>query len=190
MTGIDIGLGGPAASPDDPLGWIEACHARIEARLATLERLQAHHAAQGADATLARAIASIVRYFDEAAPNHHADEDVDLFPRLRRHALARGEASVAAAVDEAAAAHGPLEAGWDDLRADLLGIAAGGALDPARIEAFVAAYRAHLGLETGSILEAARRWLGEEERRDIGAAMAKRRGIGTSGSAVFIYPRA
>jgi len=39
-----------------------------------------------------------------------------------------------------------------------------------------------------SILEAARRWLGADECREISAAMARRRGIGTSGSAVFIYP--
>lgn len=187
---IEIGFGGPAASPDDPLGWIEACHARIEARLTTLGRLVAHHAANGADPALVRAIEGIVRYFDEAAPNHHADEDVDLFPRLRRHALARGEADIAAALDEALAAHGPLEAAWSRLRTDLLLIGASRAPDPALIEAFVVGYRAHLQLETDTILEAARSWLGEDECREIGAAMARRRGIGTSGGAVFIYPRA
>ncbi len=186
---ISIGPGGPAASPDDPLGWIEACHARIEARMAILERLAVHYAAHGADAALARAIGSIVRYFDEAAPNHHADEDVDLFPRLRRHALAQGEARVIAALDEAASAHGPLEAAWGGLRADLLAIDAGHGPDPARIETFVTAHRAHLRLESDTILEAARRWLGDDECREIGAAMARRRGIGTDGSAVFIYPR-
>lgn len=186
---ITIGHAGPDASPDDPIGWIEACHARIAARLATLERLAAHHAARGADTELIRAIKGIVRYFDEAAPNHHADEDVDLFPRLRSHALARGDSAVAAAIDEANAAHGPLEAAWDALRPGLLSVDADRGPDPVRIEAFASAYRAHLQLETGTILEAARLWLGGDECRELGAAMARRRGIGTSGSAVFIYPR-
>ncbi len=186
---ITFDFGGPQAVPDDPLGWIEACHARIEARLATMGRLAPHYAAHGADAGIARAVEGIVRYFDEAAPNHHADEDVDLFPRLRRHALARDDARVLAARDEAGAAHGPLEAAWDELRAGLLAIDAQQGPEPQRIEAFASAYREHMALESSPILEAARRWLGPEECREIGAAMARRRGIGPDGSAVFIYPR-
>ncbi|MEB2319619.1 MAG: hemerythrin domain-containing protein [Pseudomonadota bacterium] len=185
---ITIGQGGPQAGPEDPLGWIEACHARIESRLATLGRLVAHHSAHGADAGLARAIESIVRYFDEAAPNHHADEDADLFPRLCSHALARGDAGVVAALDEAGMDHGPLEAAWAELRADLLAVDDSRGPDPLRIEPFVTAYRRHLRIESDTILPAARRWLGTDECREIGAAMARRRGIGAGGSAVFVYP--
>ena len=184
-----LAFGGPQASPADPLGWIDACHARIEARLSILERLEAHHAAHGADAELAQAVEGIVRYFDEAAPNHHADEDVDLFPRLRRHALARGDDGVVAAIDEAGAAHGPLEAAWDALRPGLLAIDAGGTPDRRTIEAFASAYREHITLESDVILVAARRWLDEDECREIGAAMARRRGIDEGGRAKFIYPR-
>ena len=184
-----LAFGGPQASPDDPLGWIEACHARIEARLRILERLAAHHAVHGADADFARATEGIVRYFDEAAPNHHADEDVDLFPRLRSHALAHGDARVLAALDEVGAAHRPLEVAWDELRQRLLAVDADRGPDRQRIEAFAKAYREHMALETGLILEAARRWLEPDECREIGTAMARRRGIGPGGSAVFIYPR-
>lgn len=184
-----LAFGGPQAGPEDPLGWIEACHARIEARLSTLARLEAHHAARGADAELARAVEGIVRYFDEAAPHHHADEDLDLFPRLRRHALARGDGRVLAALDEAGSAHGPLEAAWDELRPGLLAIDAARGPDRRAIEAFSSAYRAHMTLESDTILAAARRWLDAGECREIGAAMARRRGIDASGRAVFIYPR-
>jgi hemerythrin-like domain-containing protein len=184
-----LAFGGPQARPDDPVGWIEACHARIEARLATLERLEGHHAEHGADADLARAVEGIVRYFDEAAPHHHADEDQDLFPALRRHAIARRDDRVLAALDELAAAHGPLEAAWAGLRTSLLAIAAHRAPDRRAIDRFVRGYREHMALESGTILPAARRWLDPAECRGIGAAMARRRGIGEGGSAVFIYPR-
>ena len=186
---ITLAFGGPQAGPEDPLGWIDACHARIEARLATLERLEAHYASHGADAELARAVEGIVRYFDEAAPDHHADEDEDLFPRLRRHAAGRGDERVLAALDEAGTAHDPLERAWARLRPGLVAIDAARGPEARAIEAFARAYREHIALESGTIREAARRWLGPDECREIGAAMARRRGIGEGGSAVFIYPR-
>lgn len=184
-----IGPGGPSASPDDPIGWIEACHARIESRLATLGRLAAHHAGHGADAALGRAIDGIARYFDAAAPDHHADEDVDLFPRLRRHALERGAAEVLAALDEAGAGHDPLEAAWIALRADLLAVDDDRGPDPVSIASFTAAYREHIQLESDIIMAAARDWLGADECREIGAAMARRRGIDDSGRALFVHSR-
>ena len=36
----------------------------------------------GADAEAAESATSIRRYFNEAAPRHHEDEEIDLFPRL------------------------------------------------------------------------------------------------------------
>ena len=76
-------FGDPGApSFDDPLGMLRACHGRIERQLVTLDRLERHLPEHGADADAQAAAAAILRYFDNAAPNHHADEEASVFPRL------------------------------------------------------------------------------------------------------------
>ena len=67
---------------DDPLGMLAACHRRIERELATLERLQRHLPEHGCDDDARAAAGAILKYFDGAAPNHDADEEQSLFPRL------------------------------------------------------------------------------------------------------------
>ena len=90
----DLAGGQPAPSFDDPLGMLTACHRRIERNLATLARLQRHLPEHGCDADARAAARSILKYFDTAAPNHHADEEESLFPRLRQ--LAPGDADAIA----------------------------------------------------------------------------------------------
>ena len=77
-------LKAPAASFDEPLEMLAACHERIEAQLGTLERLAQHLPRHGCDADARSAAAAVVRYFDTAGMLHHQDEDEDLFPLLRR----------------------------------------------------------------------------------------------------------
>jgi hypothetical protein len=73
-----------AAAPgfDDPLGMLCACHGRIARQLATLDRLQRHLPEHGCDVDARAAARGILRYFDTAALNHHADEEASVFPRL------------------------------------------------------------------------------------------------------------
>jgi len=73
--------------PDEPLEALQACHARIEEQLRTLERL----AQRGSPD---RAAAEVVRYFDTSGAQHHRDEDQDLFPLLRARAAAPGLAPI------------------------------------------------------------------------------------------------
>src|SRR5215472_17762851 len=72
----------PAASFEAPLEMLAACHDRMRDRCATLLRLRPHVAAKGADAAASSAARSVIRYFDSAARDHHADEEQDLFPAL------------------------------------------------------------------------------------------------------------
>ena len=106
-----------APSFDDPLGMLRACHGRIERQLVTLGRLVRHLPEHGAGCRRARRGArAILRYFDTAAPNHHADEEASVFPRLLarapdardadRASRARPSRDVRAAVAQAAAAAG------------------------------------------------------------------------------------
>jgi hypothetical protein len=65
----------PPAGFDQPLAALAACHRRIEKQMATLARLPKHIARNGVDAEARLAISGILRYFLDAAPNHHADEE-------------------------------------------------------------------------------------------------------------------
>ena len=82
-----------APSFDDPLGMLAACHGRIERQLATLERLQRHLPEHGCDVDARAAARGILRYFDTAAPNHHADEEASVFPRLRNAVPGRADSA-------------------------------------------------------------------------------------------------
>jgi len=108
----------PAPSFDEPVEMLKACHERIAAQCATLGKLAAHLPLHGADAQARQAARNIMRYFDTAGPNHHADEEQDLFPmlieiseRLRSPVAER----IASLLDE----HRSLEAAWAQLRAML-----------------------------------------------------------------------
>ena len=84
---------------DEPIEMLKACHERIERQLSTLERLLPHLAANGCDGEARQAAANILRYFNEAGPHHHADEEQDLFPFLlaqRREDAERANVLVAA----------------------------------------------------------------------------------------------
>jgi hemerythrin-like domain-containing protein len=167
---------------DDPLGMLSACHGRIERQLATLARLQRHLPEHGCDTDARVAARAILRYFDTAAPNHHADEEASLFPRL---AQARPEAA-AALVAELVAEHGRLAANWRKLRPLLAAIAAGqrANLSPKQVAAVRAGYDAHIRKEETAILPLAAAALDAETLRAIGAEMAARRGVdGPAGSA-------
>jgi iron-sulfur cluster repair protein YtfE (RIC family) len=123
-----------APALDEPLEMLEACHDRIEAQLQTLERLLAylptHLPSHGADQQARQAAQAILRYFDLAGPNHHEDEERNLFPLLA--ARAGGEAATAdALIRDLLEDHGRMAAALDTVRRQLTPIAAG---DGTRLE--------------------------------------------------------
>lgn len=149
----------------DPLAGLESCHERIEARLATLEKLAAHLTARHPDG-IAKVIArDVVRYFDGEGARHHADEDGDLFPRLRSRAGALGRIEIAAAIDELEREHGVMERQWQRLRHKLDAVAAGGspAFEEDEIARFAWIHRRHIERETRLVLPFAREVLAAPE---------------------------
>ena len=82
MSKVLPGLAATDAGFEVPLEMLSACHLRIEHQCSTLRRLVPHLLARGADAEARAAAASVLRYFETAAKDHHADEEVDLFPAL------------------------------------------------------------------------------------------------------------
>ena len=176
-AGLDEPFGARAADFDDPFEILEACHARIARMLRTLERLPAHVAARGVDDEAREAIARVRRYFELAAPDHHADEEVDLFPAAREAARAAGASDVIAALDALGREHREMEAAWAALRAHLDALCAGeaAAVDTARVGAFAALYRAHVAIEEGVVYADAKRRLAAAVRAALARAMVARR---------------
>ena len=167
-----------AASFDEPLEMLAACHERIEAQLGTLERLAQHLPRHGCDADARSAAAAVLRYFDTAGMLHHQDEDRDLFPLLRARAAARGRAGIAAATEELEREHGTIESQWRRLRAALLAIGAGeGRLDQEEVARFAWLQRRHMDREASTLLPFAHEALDAAERAELGRRMAARRTV-------------
>jgi hemerythrin-like domain-containing protein len=163
---------------DEPVEMLKACHERIAAQCATLDKLEAYLPSHGADAQAQQAAKNIMRYFDVAGPHHHADEEQDLFPMLvevgQRNGLAVGE-RIASLLDE----HRVLEAAWARLRAVLADIAEGKArpLERALVDEFIGAYRGHIAQEERDVLPVAEAYLDRQQMERLSASMVARRTI-------------
>jgi hemerythrin-like domain-containing protein len=168
----------PAPSFDDPLGMLFACHRRIERQLATLARLQRHLPETGCDDDARAAARAILKYFDDAAPNHHADEEQSVFPRLLALRPAGAERLVATLHEE----HAMLADNWNRLRPLLAEIASGAsaALPPADVAAVAAVYATHIAREDSELIPLARAKLDAAALVAIGREMADRRGVDLS----------
>jgi hemerythrin-like domain-containing protein len=178
MTMPDNLLSEPnAPSFDDPIGMLSACHRRIERQLATLARLQRHLPEHGCDADARAAARGILRYFDTAEPNHHADEEDSVFARLDS-ALPDRRATLLAGLEHD---HAMLALRWRKLRPLLAAIAAGqrANLPPKQVADVTAAYLAHIAREEAELLPLAARTFDSATLVAIGREMAQRRGVAT-----------
>ncbi|HET7730825.1 MAG TPA: hemerythrin domain-containing protein [Usitatibacter sp.] len=165
---------------DDPLEMLIGCHRRIEKQLETLKRLRAHVEAHGVDAEATAAAQAVLRYFESAAVNHHADEEHDLFPLIEARIDDAGESARFKAFRERLESdHRAIEASWSRLRKPLEVIADGRlkTLPPADVQSFTEAYAHHILTEETTLKEFFDRWLGDDDRRALGLSMASRRSI-------------
>jgi len=166
----------PPAAPDfsDPLGLLRACHERVFKHCDILENLAAHLANQGVDQETREAAAQVHRYFSVAAKHHHQDEEQDLFPRLARQSL-----KLADQVHQLKQEHEQLDALWAELEpllakpASIENIEAFQSL----AERFATAYRTHVQRENSDLLDMAQHIFSSDELKQIGLAMAERRGV-------------
>ncbi len=160
-----------APSIDDPIELLRACHDKVRRFAGLTLRLRAHLTEHGADAQAQEAARSILRYFDMAAPLHHEDEDLDLFPALR----ALGQADLTARIDELQAQHESLGYLWRALRPWLNATVAGQACEvPPEVDDFAKAYPVHAAREEGEIYPAAA-LLSAAQLKCISDAMVRRR---------------
>lgn len=166
-----------AAGFEQPFEMLQACHERITRTLALLARLRAHLRRHGADTQAQQAARDVLRYFDRAAPEHHRDEELHVFPPV----LAQGDAAQHALVARLLRDHRDMEARWAKAREVLAWTTDGSLqrLEPAHeaaLDAFAALYAAHLAAEEDLAYPAARALLDAPALRAMGDEMRARRG--------------
>jgi hemerythrin-like domain-containing protein len=156
-----------------PLELLYACHDKVRHFVAVIDKLAPHVAAHGTDAEAQEAAANALRYFEQAMPLHHIDEEEDVFPALR----ALQDEDVDAAIESVQNEHLTLDRLWKSIRGWLKQIADGQLPphEPGTLAQFVRAYPAHAAREEKEIFAALER-LSEDELMRIGRRMRERRG--------------
>ncbi len=185
----------PAAGFDQPLEMWHACHERVARMTSLLARLHDYLATHPLDENAGVTATSVRRYFDEAAPRHHEDEEIDLFPMVLRRLDAADDAArgarVAAAIERLQRDHEDMGVLWIHLREQLVRIEHGRApaIEPAVVAQFIEHYRSHIALEEAEVGVAARELLTAADLRRLGGAMAARRGVNWDEIAGSALPR-
>ena len=178
MTGT-IDFRTPGAGFDQPVEMWLACHERVQRFAALLSRLAEHLTRQGADEDAQVTAVSIRRYFNEAAPRHHEDEEVDMFPRLRERLDSERDKTVLDVLEQVEADHLEMAGLWKRLDAALAEVSRGErvALEQSLIDRFATLYRHHIDAEERVVLPALEKTLGRDDWQAIGRSMAERRGL-------------
>jgi hemerythrin-like domain-containing protein len=165
----------------NPIGLLSDCHRRMERFLQAMLAVATEAAGGPLDAEHRRALGNALLYFREAAPNHTADEEQDLFPMLRRLPNQR-VSKVLAEIDRLEGEHKTTEAGHaeaDDLcrrwlREDRLS-----PQDSARLKQVLSSlgdlYRTHIAAEEERVFPMAQAELSASQKEALGRHMAARR---------------
>lgn len=160
---------------DDPIAILLACHEKVRHFCDTLHRLVEHVPQHGADEQAKEAAQGVLRYFDSAAPRHHEDEEIDLFPKLR--AAANVHPQMRDTLAELSAEHCYLEAAWQRTKVALEALLDGqpGQFNSANVTLFATRYVEHAMREERDVFPYATQLLSAEELADIAHAMVNRR---------------
>ncbi len=172
-----------AAAPgfDQPLAVLKHCHDRIRKQLATLEKLPIHLAQFGADQQAQQAATAVLRYFEQAAPLHHEDEEINLLPMLQETAQAEDQALLTQLLPTILQQHQRMAELWGQLKMRLEELAQGNTplLPTSELVEFQSLYQEHMQIEETQIAPMAARILSPAQFTEIGQAMQLRRGITT-----------
>lgn len=166
----------PAAGFEQPFELMQACHERVERMLRLLQRLRGHLQTVGWDESARQAARDVMRYFDVAAPAHHEDEELHVFPPL----LAAG--TCVDVVTRLQQEHREMTALWALVRAVLVRVDEGpwngfGPEDEGLFEQFARLYDWHVAAENELVYPAAARCLDAAAQAAMGEEMARRRGV-------------
>ena len=171
----------PTAGFEAPFEMLAVCHDRVRRMLALQARLQQHLLDAGCDEPARQAARDVMRYFDLAAPLHHQDEELHVFPPL----LAGPDAALRALVQRLMQDHRQMESSWMDARRTLQAVADGTEfgwtpLTPTQsiaLNQFAALYRQHLDGEDEVAYPAAHAMLSPVAVQAMSQDMMQRRGV-------------
>lgn len=175
------GHSAPAAGFEEPFEMLATCHERVERMLALQVKLQQHLLDKGCDEPARQAARDVMRYFDLAAPLHHQDEELHVFPALLNGPDTALHALVARLIQN----HRDMEVAWAQARRVLLAIADSLASSwtpltleqTAALTAFAALYRQHLDDEDNVAYPAAQAVLSPDAVLAMSEDMMQRRGV-------------
>lgn len=168
----------PLVARSDAFDVLDACHRRMLAATARLERLAAllGDGSERHDPVARHEAGEIAEFFGVTVRRHHEDEERHVFPPLTRS----GDAQVVATLARLQQDHGWLEEDWLELEPHLQAVATGYGhcdVDVVRqgIPVFAALLREHIALEEALIYPAARTSIGVLDRAAMGREMEERR---------------
>lgn len=171
------GFESPAVGFEQPFEMLGACHERVQRTLDLLGRLITHVDQNGHDSQSRSAAADVLRYFDLAAPLHHQDEELHVFPPL----LAGDDAALQAMVRQLQTEHREMEDLWAALRPTLLQWCEPGASDRPdaswrqMADRFALLYAAHIPIEETLVFPGAQSGMDTARLVSMGAEMQARR---------------
>ena len=169
----------PVPDFDQPIAVLKHCHDRIRKQIRTMQNLVAHLPQHGADLPAKQGANAVLRYFEKAAPQHHADEEEDLFPMLQGAVDDIDAALLAQLLPQIMREHVQMAHAWQILEQQLKSIAAGESalLSAEDVRHFAELYAAHMEKEETQIAPMAMRVLSAAQMSQLGNAMSARRGI-------------
>lgn len=158
---------------NEPIEMLYACHNKVKQFCRQLQLLPDYLAQNGINQAVKNDVQQILHYFNQSAPLHHDDEEVDFFPALVKHLPETQHA-----IDELESQHEALHQNWAELSAQLEALLAGSIteIDRTLITRFVAGYELHIAIEE-PLFELGRGCLAESELEAMGIVMANRRKI-------------
>lgn len=159
---------------DEPLALLRVCHTEILDHCDLLEQLVTKVKARENEAEIRDTARKIITYFSNSARLHHQDEEDDLFPLLARQSL-----KLADLIHALRQEHKQLDILWAALEDSLKQITRLEDLEPfvASATRFCELNRQHVIRENMEFLPVAASSLSSEQIKDIGVAMAGRRGV-------------
>lgn len=171
----------PGAGFEAPFEMLDACHERVHRMLALLAKLQQHARVHGWSQQIGQAAVDVMRYFDQAAPHHHEDEERHVFPPL----LAGTDTALHTIVQRLQQDHRDMDAAWAQVRVVLAGVCQpppAGWTDftpeqTALINHFASLYQRHIDDEDGIVYPAAQAQLAPDALLAMSEDMMRRRGV-------------
>ena len=177
---MPVQIGAKSHYLTEPLGLLSDCHRRIEIFMGSLMAI-ARLGGQPLNNEGRRALENALRYFGEAAPKHTADEELSLFPRLRKLRSPECEAAFAK-MDDLEKDHQWAESLHAEVDRFGNGYLKHGTLNEhdaseflKAVEALAAMYQRHIALEDESLFPLAATVLPREDQLEIAREMAERR---------------